>query len=199
MTAGLVLAATLIVGVVQAPAPPTGDGPSFDCRKARGTVPQLVCRDAGLAGRDRALADAFAKALTTWESAEARRQRSLQREWVKRRDACDKGVDVRACVEQAYRTRLVEVQVSAGQAEAKPPVSFECVGGEQTALTAVYYGSTDPPAVRLTLGAETVIAFQGRIASGTLYTAPDVEYREHQGGVVLRWFGATLTCRPPAP
>ena len=197
MIAGLLLA-TVIQTAGQAPAPT----PSFDCRKARGAVQQLVCRDAGLATLDRALADAFEKALTTWSKAEARQQRSLQSEWLKRRDACDKGVDARACAEQAYRTRLVEVQVSSGQAEAREPVRFDCAGAAETALTAVFYGKTDPPSVLLTLGTEKtekVVAFQGRVASGTLYTAPDVEYREHQGGVVLRWYGATLTCRPATP
>jgi uncharacterized protein len=169
--------------------------PSFDCAKATGQVEQLVCKDAGLAALDRKLADAYAKALKGWPANVAQEQRTFQRGWIKGRNDCWKDSDVRACVENEYKTRLVDVQIKGGLVMAPTPVGYRCKG-EATPVMAAFYKDTDPPSAVLTIGNDQVIAFQARSGSGTKYTAANVEFWEHQGEVTLEWFGKKLTCAP---
>jgi uncharacterized protein len=167
--------------------------PSFDCAKATGQVEQLVCKDAGLASLDRKLADAYAKAMKGWPADVAKEQRAIQRGWVKGRDDCWKADDLRACVENEYKTRLVEVQIKGGLVMAPTPVGYRCKG-EATPFMAAFYKDTDPPSAVLTFGNDQVIAFVARSGSGAKYTAANVEFWEHQGEATLEWFGKKLTC-----
>ena len=167
--------------------------PSFDCAKASGQVEQLVCKDAGLAALDRKLADAYAKALKGWPANVAQEQRTIQRGWIKGRNDCWKDSDVRACVENEYKTRLVEVQIKGGLVMAPTPVGFRCKG-EDTPVMAAFYKDTDPPSAVLTVGNDQVIAFVARSGSGARYTAANVEFWEHQGEATLDWFGKRLAC-----
>jgi uncharacterized protein len=168
--------------------------PSFDCAKATGQVEQLVCKDAGLASLDRKLADAYAKAMKGWPADVAKEQRVIQRGWVKGRDDCWKADDLRACVENEYNTRLVEVQIKGGLVMAPTPVAYRCTGAEGAPFKAAFYKDTDPPSAVLTVGTDQVIAFAARSGSGARYTAPNVEFWEHQGEATLDWFGKKLTC-----
>ena len=168
-------------------------GPSFDCAKATGQVEQLVCKDAGLASLDRKLADAYAKAMKGWPADVAKEQRAIQRGWVKGRDDCWKADDLRACIENEYKTRLVEVQIKGGLVMAPTPVGYQCKG-EATPFMAAFYKDTDPPSAVLTFGNDQVIAFVARSGSGAKYTAANVEFWEHQGQATLDWFGKKLTC-----
>lgn len=169
--------------------------PSFDCAKATGQVEQLVCKDAGLAALDRKLADAYAKALKGWPANVAQEQRTFQRGWIKGRNDCWKDSDVRACVENEYKTRLVDVQIKGGLVMAPTPVGYRCKG-EDTPVMAAFYKETDPPSAVLTIGNDQAIAFLARSGSGARYTAANVEFWEHQGEATLEWFGKKLTCAP---
>lgn len=173
--------------------PAKAAGPSFDCAKATGQVEQLVCKDAGLAALDRKLADAYAKALKGWPANVAQEQRTFQRGWIKGRNDCWKDSDVRACVENEYKTRLVDVQIKGGLVMAPTPVGYLCKG-EATPFTAAFYKDTDPPSAVLTFGNDQVIAFLARTGSGAKYTAANVEFWEHHGEAMLEWFGKKLTC-----
>jgi uncharacterized protein len=171
-------------------------GPSFDCTKASGQVEQLICRDAALAALDRKLADAYAKAIKGWPADVAKEQRAIQRGWIKGRDECWKASDLRACVENEYKTRIVEVQIKGGLVMVPTPVSFVCKGEEGTPVTAVFYKDTDPQSAVLTVGNDQVIAFLAPSGSGARYTAANVEFWEHQGTAAIVWFGKKLTCTP---
>ena len=198
--ASLTLAA--VVAVIGSVAPVAAAGqaakastPSFDCAKATGQVEQLVCKDAGLAALDRKLADAYAKALKGWPANVAQEQRTFQRGWIKGRNDCWKDSDVRACVENEYKTRLVDVQIKGGLVMAPTPVGYRCKG-EDTPVMAAFYKDTDPPSAVLTVGNDQVIAFLARSGSGARYTAANVEFWEHQGVATLEWFGKKLACAP---
>lgn len=77
---------------------------SFDCRKAGTATETAVCSDIPLARLDRALADAYAQALS-WagDDAEKTRIRDAQRTWIAERNAC--GGDI-GCLSSAYEARL---------------------------------------------------------------------------------------------
>jgi uncharacterized protein len=173
--------------------------PSFDCAKASGQVESLICRDAGLTGLDRRMADVYATALRRWPPETAGRERAAQREWLRVRNNCSKEKDVRACVELSYRTRLVEIQSASGQLQ--PPASsrYQCAGAANRPLVATFYRDTDPSSAVISYGDDKVIVFVAPSGSGARYTASGVEFWEHQGEATVSWYGRKLTCRPQAP
>ena len=104
--------------------------------------------------------------------------------------------DPRACTEQSYRTRIVELQIKSGQLVAPKAVSFACTGGKDDPFLATFYNETDPPSAAFTYGNDQVIAVVAPSGSGARYTAANVEFWEHQGEATVKWFGTELKCRP---
>lgn len=168
--------------------------PTFDCAKAEGQVQQLVCNDDGLAELDRQLATAYQAALETLPPDDVSRTKAQQRGWIKGRDDCWKADEVTQCVTAAYRTRIVELQIIAGQLSAPNTVSLYCDDSTGAPFFAAFYNDTSPPAVVLTRGGDQVIAFIARSGSGARYTNDNVEYWEHQGQASIDWFGTKLVC-----
>ena len=168
--------------------------PSFDCAKAEGQVQQLVCSDDGLAELDRQLATAYQTALETLPPDDVSQTKAQQRGWIKGRDECWKADEVSQCVTAAYRTRIVELQIIAGQLSAPTTVSLNCDDSTEVPFFAAFYNDTSPPAVVLTRGPDQVIAFIARSGSGSRYTSDGVEYWEHQGQASIDWFGTKLVC-----
>ena len=81
--------------------------PSFDCAKADGQAQELVCKDQELAAMDRELARVYALAAKDSGLGEqgAASLRAMQRGWLRGRDECWKGDDLRQCVLTAYASR----------------------------------------------------------------------------------------------
>lgn len=168
--------------------------PAFDCSKAAGQVEQLVCRDEQLAALDRKLAAVYQAAMDNLPGAQHGVTRAMQRGWIKGRNDCWKAEDVRSCVEYAYQGRIVELQISGGLLVAPDYIGFSCEGDAGKPFTAVYYNQTEPPSAVLTWGDDQVIAFSQRTGSGTRYSGPNVDFREHQGAVTVDWYGTRLHC-----
>ena len=80
---------------------------SFDCRRARGAVENLVCSDPNLSRLDDVLSRLYRSALNA-SSQEKAKLVSSQREWLAQRDLCaGRNEHLRTeCVESAYRNRL---------------------------------------------------------------------------------------------
>jgi uncharacterized protein len=169
--------------------------PSFDCSKASGEIEELICKDAGLATLDRKLAEVYEKASKSWPQDVASEQKAFQRGWIKGRNDCWKAKDKAACVENSYRTRIVELQIQSGQLEAATPVGYLCAGEEGNPFFATFYRETDPPSAVITFGDDQVIAFLEPTRSGAKYTAPSMELWEHDGEAKLDWYGTKLQCK----
>jgi uncharacterized protein len=168
--------------------------PSFDCASATGQVEPLICKDAGLAALDRRLADVYAAAGKRWPLEVTARQRAIQRGWISGRDDCWKSDDVRACVEHAYHSRIIELQITSGLLAAPTPVGYMCEGGEDQSLFAAFYHDTDPPSAVITYNDDQVIALAAPGESGARYTGPNMEFWEEQGEATVNWYGISLTC-----
>jgi uncharacterized protein len=183
-------------GGAGAAARPTGRaGPSFDCAKAAGPVEKLICTDPGLASRDRALAAAYARAMSQWSAQVKAMERTAQRTWLVHRNACAKERDVRACVEASYQRCLIEVQIRGGQLQAPSLVGYRCKGHEQTPLTVAFYNQTDPRSVIITFGNRQTIAFAVPSGSGARHANAEVELWEHQGDATVTWARVTYECK----
>ena len=106
--------------------------PSFDCTRARGRDELAVCGDAELAALDRSLSQVY-YALADRLGGDARMAlRVAQGEWLAQRKLCDTNA---ACIAQAYRNRIAQLQGGNRQASlalvparsAVPPrPSFDC-------------------------------------------------------------------------
>ena len=183
-----------LVAVAQQNTP--ASGPTFNCAKATGEVEKLICSDAALTALDRKMAGVYASAMKKFPADVAKKEKTLQRGWVKGRNDCWKAADKKACVTESYQTRMVELQIRSGQLIAPKAVEFKCSPGGDKPFTASFYQKTDPPSAVLTYGDDQVIVFQKMAASGARYGATDVEYWEHQGEAAIDWYGAKMTCKP---
>lgn len=163
------------------------EGPSFDCRKAgTRTVPQLICRDAALAGLDRQLAAVFATALTKAANERPPVLRANQRGWIKGRDDCWKSPDVRVCVDTVYRQRIAELQALYRLVDSRGPFTWACdgpAGGE----VIVRFFATDPPVAIAERGDAVSLMFQQPAASGARYAGRNESFWEHQGEARVQW------------
>ena len=145
---------------VASPTAPALAPPSFDCARAGSAAEKLVCGDAELAALDRQLAARYAQATDA--------DPAVQRGWVKERDACWKADDLRLCVLEAYRTRLVELAIGAPGRVVPTTVEYRCSDNRQP-FTMVYYNDIDPQAAVMTWGNDQAIVFPQPAASGAKY------------------------------
>lgn len=169
-------------------------GPSFDCASASGQVEELICKDEKLAALDRQLADLYSAAEKRSSTADAASQQSKQRDWIKRRNACSRDTDVRACVDMAYRTRIIALQIMSGQIAATTSAAYTCEGHGSTPFLTAFYNDTDPPSALLTYGSDKVTAFIAPSGSGARYVADGVEFWDHHGEAMVTWFKTKLKC-----
>ena len=167
--------------------------PAFDCAKASGEVETLICADEDLQALDRNLARTWARANESWPAEVATEQRAMQRGWIKGRNDCWKAEDTRNCVEFAYKSRVVELSISAGLVEAPGYQNLSC-DDNAGPFTASFYNDLEPRAVVLTRGSDQVTALSAPTGSGTRYTAPGVEFRSKGDEAMVDWFGTSLRC-----
>jgi len=120
--------------------------PSFDCSKASHDAEELICRDNELAELDNQLAGVYHAAVENIPADELKTMRAMQRGWIKGRNDCWKADDLRDCVKLEYETRITELQIRGGLVTVPEPVEFQCDGGKNDYLTAVFYQSTVQPA-----------------------------------------------------
>jgi len=180
--------ATAPAGNVAAPeTAPALAPPSFDCAKAASEAEKLVCTDAELAALDRQLATRYAEAKDA--------DPAMQRGWVKGRDECWKADDVRLCVLESYRTRLVELAIHAPGLVVPKAVEYRCDDNSKP-FTMTFYNDLDPVAAVMTWGNDQAIVFPQPAASGAKYGRSGIEYWEHQGEASVDFFGNKLSCRP---
>jgi uncharacterized protein len=180
------LAPWLLACVGSAHAEP-GSSPSFDCAKVSGrSVPTLVCNDPALAALDRQLATVYEQAGARAVDERPPTLRAEQRGWIKDRDACWMGADMRGCIERGYKARIAELQARYRLVEARGPLRFACPGDAQNEILVTYFATT-PPTLIATLGdAQSVMLFQPA-ASGSRYEGRNATFWEHQGEATIVW------------
>ncbi len=178
------------------------DGPAFDCAEASGQIETLVCDDPGLAALDHKLAAVFGAALRALKGApdENEAVKSLkahQRGWIKGRNDCWKADDQRRCADDAYTTRIAELQARYALVPGGNRTAYVCDGTPADEIVATFY-PTEPSSVRLERGDSQIIAVQARAGSGVRYVADfGIVFWEHHGEALVEWpEGTTFTCQP---
>ena len=105
----------------------------------------------------------------------------------------------RACAEQSYRLRIVELQARYRLVPMRGPFTFRCEG-EPRSEVIVNYFATEPGSLLAERGDAVSLMIQAPVASGTLYTGRNESIREHQGEALIRWgHGAPEMRCVPAP
>ena len=89
----------------EVPPPPPPARPSFDCRRARNSAERTICSDQGLANLDVQMARRYARMQNNVDGKAAQILRDEQREWLRRRDACE----TRECLALMYETRAARM------------------------------------------------------------------------------------------
>jgi uncharacterized protein len=183
MRPALLLVACLVVASRTAAAT---DAPSFPCDAvAPDSIAATICRNPALAALDRQMADVYAAAEKKKPSASLAAE---QRGWVKGRDDCWKAkADERvACVRDAYRLRIAELQARHGLVAARGPFRWQCDDNAATSFTVTFF-ATEPSTLIADRGDETALMYQQPSGSGTRYAGPNERYWEHQGEATIVW------------
>ncbi|MDR6140008.1 hypothetical protein [Pseudoxanthomonas sp. SORGH_AS_0997] len=200
------------------PAPPVTVRASFQCPRPAiegepalpldaplSALQRLICAQPDLALLDRRVHEAYLA--TRLRSGVDRGNLSKrQTQWQADRDTCLKAADPSACVDEALRTRLVELALQDPQTVAGTRVAFVCEG-TGTPLTAAFYSRFDPPFAVLGFGKQQAVVFLRPTNAGLKYERSGANLFVHQGRVEAELYGRTLACvlpsspwlRAPAP
>lgn len=173
--------------------------PSFDCAKADHEAEKLVCGDDKLAALDNQLAAVYHAAYQNFPTDERKKQKAIQRGWIKGRNDCWKSDDLLGCVKNVYQTRITELQIQGGLVTVPEAVNFQCNGGEYDYLTAIFYQNTILPVVVLTRinGKESwqSMAYHVPSGSGAKYEGQNVLFWNKGSEAMVEWNGAKLKCK----
>ncbi|MGL4249999.1 MAG: MliC family protein [Aeromonas sp.] len=187
----------LLATLLFAPLLATAAAPSFDCTKASGSVETLICKDAGLAALDNELAALYPKAIAALSPEQLKTERAMQRGWIKGRNDCWKGQDLRQCVEDNYLLRITELQISGGQLMVPAPVNYQC--GKSVTLSTYFYNDAKLPAAVINLSEgdkqQQVLAYEAPSASGARYEGQNLTLLTKGNEATLERYGQPpLTC-----
>jgi len=171
-------------------------GPSYSCANVvAGSIEAMVCNDAGLSALDRKLAAVYGEALKVAATQQPPTLRAEQRGWIKGRDECAKSDPARACVENAYRRRIAELQALYRLLPATGPVTYVCNGSRANEVVANYF-ATDPPTLVAERGDSVSLMFLQPSASGAKYAGRNETLWEHAGEAKITWGhgAAAMSC-----
>ncbi|XHS32592.1 hypothetical protein ACFJI1_02210 [Pseudoxanthomonas sp. UC29_72] len=189
----------------QCPRPAVEGEPALPLDAPLSALQRLICAQPDLALLDRRVHEAYlATRLRSGVDRGSLAKRQTQ--WQADRDTCLKAADPSACVDEALRTRLVELALQDPQTVAGTRVAFVCEG-TGTPLTAAFYSRFDPPFAVLGFGKQQAVVFLRPTNAGLKYERSGANLFVHQGRVEVELYGRTLDCvlpssprlRAPAP
>lgn len=163
-------------------APRADARPSFNCKKAKASAEQLICRDAQLARLDRETQRLYLLARDGAKLTRARRKELIayQRGWIKGRNDCWKATDLRRCVEENYVIRIHELRRGYAAARARNgdgisrgPLALACRNFD--AGISLSFVEAEPALAYLGWRDKAVVLKQQPSGSGSRYTARTTE------------------------
>jgi uncharacterized protein len=172
-------------------------GPSFDCKKADGSIEEMICKDAALSALDVKLAEIYKAATKKAANEHPPTLKAEQRGWIKGRNECWKSDDKRGCTESVYQLRIAELQARYRLLPGKGPVFFACDNDPRNELVVTFF-PTDPPTLIAERGDSVSLMYQQPAASGTRYQGRNETFWEHQGEAKVTWGydAKEMICKP---
>jgi len=190
------LPAVLVLGFLIIAGRAAAAGPSFDCRKAAGSIDEMICRDDQVAAMDRKLAEVYAAASKKALNEHPPVLRAGQRGWIKGRDECWKADSKRQCVEEAYRQRTAELQAQYRLVPATGPVFYACEGNRSNEVVVTFF-QTDPPTLIAERGDQVSLMYREASRSGARYRGRNESFWEYEGEALITWGygGPEMRCK----
>lgn len=161
--------------------------PVVDCGNAEaGSIKALVCGDDGLTTAGRRLAEVYAAAAAKGGSERAATLTEDEASWIGGRDECLSSADPRACIAEAYRLRIAELQARYRLVEPTGAGRYRCDDRPDDEVVATYF-PTDPPSAVAERGDDIAVLYQQPTASGARYVGRNVSIWEHQDEAMVVW------------
>lgn len=182
---------------------PTADAlralPAGLCAPLAGAAARLLQKHAALRAQQRDLTATCERAQPVMAAGAA----AQRLEWVARQQAlaaeaqaCARQPEPSACLAASLARRSVDLRIGLGEIRPAPSaVGFVCPQQPETPVSVDYYSQTEPRALRLTVGQQSVLLFAQPSGSGARYGAPPISFWEHQGEATVEGFGPALICR----
>lgn len=186
--------------VIACPAGAADTGPSYDCtQKLTSSVEQQICKDEALGALDRQLAGIYQDAWAKTNAADTQTLVAAQRAWTKTRNDCWKAPSVAACIENAYRNRIAELQARYRLLAPVGSARYLCPGPPAQEASAEFF-ATEPPSAMVTYAGATQLMRVAPSGSGARYVGGNRQLWEHQGVGLITWGAGTVEMRcPKAP
>jgi uncharacterized protein len=173
------------------------NGPSYDCgRVEAGGIEDMICKDIELSALDRQLSGVYAAAARKSTDEYPPVLKAEQRGWIKGRNECWKAGDKRACVQDAYRNRIAELEARYRLVDGRGPFRFVCDDIPANEVIVTYF-RTDPPTLIAERGDSVSLMYLQPSASGTKYQGRNETFWEHGGEASITWgYGTSpMRCR----
>lgn len=173
--------------------------PAFECAKSEHEIEELICQNEELAALDRTMDQVYRKAMHGFTAEDGKHQKAVQRGWIKGRNDCWKASDKVACTKFSYEIRITELQAMSGQVVVPGAVQYQCDGGKYDYITAVFYNTTQMPAVVLTrVNGKTDdqdIAYIKHTGSGAKYIGNNTVFWAKGKEAMGSWSGKDFKCK----
>jgi len=157
--------------------------PGF-CAKGIGAAEAKICQHPGSAEAEGLVYALYRAGL---EKLDAGKSKQLQEDHTKWWDGVKKCADssnMGACINNAYGSRMLQLQSSYNIVKTRGPVAFSCADGSKIKAT---FFETTPASMVAERGDERLLLRGQDAASGTSYGSRDEQFREHQGKVTIKW------------
>lgn len=167
--------------------------PGF-CAKGIGSAEAKVCQHPGSAESEGLVFALYRAALEKLEAGPSKELQEQHTKWWEGVKECAKAKDMNGCINNAYGTRIMELQSAYKLVKTTGPVTFTCSDGSKISAT---FLDTTPASMVATRNKENVLLRGEKMASGIAYGNRSEEFKEHQGKTTIKW-GANakeLSCK----
>ncbi|MDY0973582.1 MliC family protein [Massilia sp. CFBP9012] len=157
--------------------------PGF-CAKGIGSAEAKVCQHPGSAESEGLVFALYRAALEKLDAGPSKELQEQHTKWWDSVKACAESKDMNGCINNAYGTRMLQLQSSYKLVKTTGPVAFTCSDGSKISAT---FFDTTPASMVAARNKENVLLRGERTASGIAYGNRSEEFKEHQGKVTIKW------------
>ena len=167
--------------------------PGF-CARGIGSAEAKICQHPGSAESEGLVFALYRAALEKLDAGASKELQERHTKWWDGVKECAEAKDMNGCINNAYGSRMLQLQSAYKLVKTTGPVAFTCGDGSKISAT---FLDTTPASMVAVRDKEHVLLRGERTASGIAYGNRSEEFKEHQGKVTIKW-GANakeLSCK----
>lgn len=157
--------------------------PGF-CAKGIGSAEAKVCQHPGSAESEGLVFAFYRAALEKLDAGASKNLQEQHTKWWESVKACADTKDLNACINNAYGSRMLQLQSAYKIVKTTGPVAFTCSDGSKISAT---FLDTTPASMVAVRNKEHTLLRGEKMASGIAYGNRGDEFKEHQGKVTIKW------------